>query len=83
VTNEIDKATGLPIVSLYGPKRKPSKEDMASIDLMIYDIQDVGCRFYTNINKLADLMEACPENGKELLILDRQTQTPILLMGRF
>lgn len=71
VADEFDSATGIPIVSLYGSKRKPSKEDMSSIDLMIYDIQDVGCRFYTNINALADIMEACAENGKELLILDR------------
>jgi uncharacterized protein YbbC (DUF1343 family) len=71
VQDEVDSATGIPIVSLYGNKRKPSKDDMASIDLMIYDIQDVGCRFYTNINLLAEVMEACAENGKELLILDR------------
>lgn len=71
VKNEVDSATGIPIVSLYGPKRKPSKADMANVDLMIYDIQDVGCRFYTYINVLADVMEACAENGKELLILDR------------
>lgn len=71
VQDEIDSATRIPIVSLYGPKRKPTKQDMAAIDLMIYDIQDVGCRFYTNINVLANIMEACAENGKELLILDR------------
>ncbi|HYK56477.1 MAG TPA: DUF1343 domain-containing protein, partial [Flavisolibacter sp.] len=71
VKDEKDSATGIPVVSLYGPKRKPSKEDMADIDLMIYDVQDVGCRFYTYINVLADVMEACAENGKELLILDR------------
>ncbi|HEX8357507.1 MAG TPA: DUF1343 domain-containing protein, partial [Segetibacter sp.] len=71
VNDEVDSATGIPIVSLYGAKRKPSAEDMATIDVMIYDIQDVGCRFYTNINTLADVMEACAENGKELLILDR------------
>lgn len=71
VQDETDSATKISIVSLYGPKRKPSKEDMVSIDLMIYDIQDVGCRFYTYINVLADIMEACAENGKELLILDR------------
>lgn len=71
VQDDVDSATKIPIVSLYGPKRKPSKEDLASIDLMIYDIQDVGCRFYTYINVLADIMEACAENGKELLILDR------------
>ncbi|MDB5229916.1 MAG: hypothetical protein JWN76_721 [Chitinophagaceae bacterium] len=71
VKDEVDSLTGIPIVSLYGSKRKPSKEDMAAIDLMIYDIQDVGCRFYTNINVLAIIMETCAENGKELLILDR------------
>jgi uncharacterized protein YbbC (DUF1343 family) len=71
VKDEVDKATGIPIVSLYGPKRKPSKEDMAGLDLMIYDVQDVGCRFYTNINVLAEIMEAFAENNKELLILDR------------
>jgi len=71
VKDEVDKVTGIPIVSLYGKKRKPSKEDMATIDLMIYDVQDVGCRFYTNINTLAEIMEACAESDKELLILDR------------
>ncbi|HEY0677541.1 MAG TPA: DUF1343 domain-containing protein, partial [Chitinophagaceae bacterium] len=71
VKDEVDSATGIKIVSLYGPKRKPSKQDMSGIDLMVYDIQDVGCRFYTNINVLADVMESCAENGKELLILDR------------
>jgi uncharacterized protein YbbC (DUF1343 family) len=71
VHDEVDSATRIQIVSLYGARQKPSKEDMATIDLMIYDIQDVGCRFYTNINTLADIMEACAENGKDLLILDR------------
>ena len=71
VKDEIDKKTGIPVISLYGPKRKPSKKDLSDVDLMIYDVQDVGCRFYTNINALAELMEACYENGKELLILDR------------
>jgi uncharacterized protein YbbC (DUF1343 family) len=56
---------------LYGKKRKPSKEDLADVDLMIYDIQDVGCRFYTYINVLRDVMESCAEFDKELLILDR------------
>jgi uncharacterized protein YbbC (DUF1343 family) len=71
VKDEVDSATGIPVVSLYGPKRKPSAADMADIDLMIFDVQDVGCRFYTYINVLADIMEACAENNKELLILDR------------
>jgi len=71
VKDEIDSATGIPVISLYGAKNKPTKEDLADVDLMIYDLQDVGCRFYTNINALVRLMEACAENGKELLILDR------------
>lgn len=71
VTDEVDAKTGIPIISLYGQKRKPSKIDLDAIDLMIFDIQDVGCRFYTNINTLADVMEACAESGKELIILDR------------
>jgi len=71
VADEIDSATGIPIISLYGPKRKPSKQDMDAIDIMIFDLQDVGCRFYTNINILRNIMESCAESGKELLILDR------------
>src|SRR5688500_449326 len=81
VKDAVDSATGIPIISLYGPKRKPSKEDLASIDVMIYDVQDVGCRFYTNINVLADIMEACAENGKELIILDRPNPNGYLVDG--
>lgn len=71
VNDAIDAKTGLPIISLYGKHYKPSAEDMKNIDVMVYDIQDVGARFYTYINTLADVMEACAENGKELIILDR------------
>ncbi len=71
VADEIDSKTGIPIISLYGKKRKPSKKDMDAIDIMVFDIQDVGCRFFTNINTLYDVMEACAEFGKELIILDR------------
>jgi len=71
VHDEVDAQTGLKVISLYGRKRKPSAEDLQNIDVMVFDIQDVGCRFYTNINTLADVMEACAEHGKELLILDR------------
>jgi uncharacterized protein YbbC (DUF1343 family) len=81
VKDERDSATGIPVISLYGPKRKPSREDMADIDLMIYDIQDVGCRFYTYINVLAQVMEACAENGKELLILDRPNPNGYVVDG--
>lgn len=71
VEDEIDAKTGIPIVSLYGQKKKPSKEDMNQIDIMIFDVQDVGCRFYTKIITLSEVMEACAENGKKLIILDR------------
>jgi uncharacterized protein YbbC (DUF1343 family) len=81
VKDETDSATGIPIVSLYGSKQKPSKEDLANVDLMIYDVQDVGCRFYTNINVLSRIMEACAENGKELLILDRPNPNAYLIDG--
>jgi len=81
VADETDAATGIPVVSLYGKKNKPTKEDLADVDLMIYDLQDVGCRFYTNINALSRLMEACYENDKELLILDRPNPNGYLVDG--
>lgn len=81
VADEIDTDTGIPVVSLYGKKNKPSKEDLADVDIMIYDLQDVGCRFYTNINALSRLMEACSENGKELIILDRPNPNGYLIDG--
>jgi len=71
VADSIDTKTGIPEISLYGKKSKPSKEDLVDVDLMIFDIQDVGARFYTYINLLARVMEACADNNKELLILDR------------
>ncbi len=71
VSDEIDSATGIPIISLYGAKKKPSKEDLANVDVVIYDLQDVGCRFYTNINVLSRVMESCAESDKTLMILDR------------
>ncbi len=81
VADENDSATGIPLISLYGRKNKPTKEDMANVDILIYDLQDVGCRFYTNINALSRLMEACQENNKELLILDRPNPNGYLIDG--
>jgi uncharacterized protein YbbC (DUF1343 family) len=81
VADEIDMATGIPVISLYGKKNKPSHEDLADVDLMIYDLQDVGCRFYTNINALFRLMDACHENDKELLILDRPNPNAYFIDG--
>ena len=81
VADEIDVATGIPVISLYGKKNKPTKEELADVDIIIYDLQDVGCRFYTNINALSRLMEACYENNKELLILDRPNPNGYLIDG--
>lgn len=81
VSDEKDAATGIPIISLYGSKNKPSKQDMADVDILIYDLQDVGCRFYTNINALVRLMEACYENNKEMLLLDRPNPNGYLIDG--
>ena len=71
VGNQQDPATGIPIVSLYGSKVKPSPADLAAIDVMVYDIQDVGVRFYTYISSLQKYMEAAIENGIPLIVLDR------------
>ncbi len=71
VKDGIDTKTGLPIISLYGSNKKPSKEQLTDIDILIFDIQDVGARFYTYISTLHYVMEACAEQNIPLLILDR------------
>ena len=71
VKDGIDKKTGLPIVSLYGKSKKPSEKQLEGIDLVVFDIQDVGVRFYTYISTLHYVMEACAENKIPLIILDR------------
>ncbi len=71
VNDQVDEKTGIPVISLYGKTRKPTPEMMEKLDLLIFDIQDVGCRFYTYISTLHYTMEACAENGKKLLVLDR------------
>jgi uncharacterized protein YbbC (DUF1343 family) len=71
VNDAVDEKTGIKAVSLYGKHERPSPEDLTDIDIMVFDIQDVGVRFYTYINTLQHVMEACAENNKELLILDR------------
>lgn len=81
VKDETDPATGIKIVSLYGSKRKPSAEDLKDVDIMIFDIQDVGCRFYTYINVLGDVMESCAELNKPLIILDRPNPNGYLVDG--
>jgi uncharacterized protein YbbC (DUF1343 family) len=69
--SSIDSATHIPIVSLYGKKIKPGAEDFNDIDILVFDIQDVGVRFYTYISSLQYFMEAAAENSKPLMILDR------------
>lgn len=81
VNDEKDKQSNLPVISLYGAKRKPTAKDLADVDIVIFDIQDVGCRFYTYINVLRDVMEGCADNNKELLILDRPNPNGYLVDG--
>jgi uncharacterized protein YbbC (DUF1343 family) len=66
-----DKKTGLPLISLYGEHKKPNPADLKDIDVVVFDIQDVGVRFYTYISTMHYVMEACAENNKEMIILDR------------
>ena len=71
VENQTDSKTGLPIISLYGKNRKPTKEQLAGLDIMVFDLQDVGVRFYTYLSTLHNVMEACAENNIPLIVLDR------------
>ena len=71
VENSIDSKTGIPIISLYGSNKKPSPDQLEGVDFVIFDIQDVGVRFYTYISTMHYVMEACAEQGKTLFVLDR------------
>lgn len=71
IDNGKDMKTGIPIISLYGKHNKPTKDDLAGIEVVIFDIQDVGTRFYTYISTLQYLLEACAENNVKCIILDR------------
>lgn len=71
VNSSIDPKTKLPIVSLYGSNKKPTQEQLKGIDVMLFDIQDVGVRFYTYISTLAYVMEACAEANIPVIVLDR------------
>ena len=71
VKSGIDTQTGLPIVSLYGDNKKPKANQIADVDILIFDMQDVGARFYTYISTLHYVMEAAAENGKKVIVLDR------------
>lgn len=71
VSNGVDSKTGIPVVSLYGKKLKPSANDLKDVDVVLYDLQDVGVRFYTYISTLTYVMEACGQHFVPLFILDR------------
>jgi len=71
VDNSIDQKTGLPIVSLYGNNKKPSADQIKDLDVVIFDLQDVGTRFFTYISTMHYVMEACAEQGKKVIIFDR------------
>ncbi len=71
VSDSVDAATGLPIISLYGKNRKPRPQDLEGIDVLVYDIQDVGARFYTYITTLGLVLEAAKESDKDVVVLDR------------
>ena len=71
VENQKDAKTGLPVYSLYGKTRKPTPEMLQNVDVLVYDIQDIGCRSYTFISTLGLLMQAAAEQNKEVVVLDR------------
>lgn len=71
IKNDKDVTTGLPIISLYGTNKKPKAEQLKDIDILIFDLQDVGARFYTYISSLHYIMEACAENKIPVIVLDR------------
>ena len=81
VDNYTDSATGILVISLYGKKRRPSTEDLNDVDILLFDIQDVGTRYYTYISSLQDYMEAAFENSKPLIILDRPNPNGFFVDG--
>lgn len=81
VNSNIDSKTGLPVISLYGSNKKPTKDQLKDIDVLIYDIQDIGVRFYTYISTMCSAMEACAENKKEFIVLDRPNPNGFYIDG--
>ncbi len=81
VSDERDSKTGLPIISLYGSTKKPTEAHLADVDVLIYDIQDVGVRFYTYISTMQYAMEACAAYGKQIMILDRPNPNGFYIDG--
>jgi uncharacterized protein YbbC (DUF1343 family) len=71
VSDSVDRKTGIAVISLYGKNKKPTYNQLSDVDIVLFDIQDVGARFYTYISTMHYVMEACAENNKRLIILDR------------
>lgn len=78
-----DPKTGIKVISLYGSRKKPLPEDLKDIDIVVFDIQDVGARFYTYISTLHYVMEACAENNVLLLVLDRPNPNGFYVDGPY
>ncbi|MCC6251475.1 MAG: DUF1343 domain-containing protein [Bacteroidia bacterium] len=81
VANDIDSLTGIQVKSLYGSNKKPDKNDLKDIDVMLFDLQDVGVRFYTYISTLHYVMQACAEQNVELIVLDRPNPNGFYIDG--
>ncbi|MBB6500184.1 exo-beta-N-acetylmuramidase NamZ domain-containing protein [Pedobacter cryoconitis] len=81
VDDATDQKTGIKAISLYGKHQTPTQADLKDVDIMVFDIQDVGVRFYTYINTLQFVMQACAENNKELIILDRPNPNGFYIDG--
>ena len=81
VGDYIDAGSGLKVVSLYGKKKKPQPEDLSGIDVMIFDMQDVGVRFYTYLSTLHYVMEACAEQNIPLIVMDRPNPNAFYVDG--
>ncbi|MDR1594540.1 MAG: DUF1343 domain-containing protein [Prevotellaceae bacterium] len=81
VGNSTDTKTGIPVISLYGNNKKPTKEQVGEIDCMVFDMQDVGTRFYTYLSTMHYVMEACAENGIPLIVLDRPNPNGFYIDG--
>lgn len=81
VGNYRDRQTGLPVISLYGKNKKPTPEDLQGIDVVVFDMQDVGVRFYTYLSTLHYVMEACAENRLPLIVMDRPNPNAFYIDG--
>ncbi len=79
--DEIDGDTGIPVISLYGKKKKPSPEDLKDVDVVLFDIQDVGVRFFTYVSTLHYVMEACAETATPLIVTDRPNPNAFYVDG--